>query len=128
MKSDIELNSKNNIEQNNQINEGKDKNIKDNNIINNIDKLENQEEKNKNLTYCFHSNFKSAYYQYLNNNNCSSSNKSKDIETKSKQTKYLIGNNEALNHLIYFTNSLNKTGILPGTTSKTKSEVNNGNG
>ena len=61
-------------------------------------------------------------------NNCSSSNKSKDIETKSKYTKYLVGNNEALNHLIYFTNSLNKSGILQGTTSKTKSDGNNGNG
>ena len=122
------MNDKNNIEQKNQANEEKDKNIKENIKINNIDEIDNKEIKQKNLTYCFGSNFKSAYYQYLNNNNCSSSNKSKDIETKSKQTKYLIGNNEALNHLIYFTNSLNKTGILPGASLKTKSDGNNGNG
>ena len=85
--------------------------------------MDNKEIKPKNLTYCFGSNFKSAYYQYLNNNNCSSSNKSKDIETKSKYTKYLVGNNEALNHLIYFTNCSNKTAIIPGSNSKIKSET-----
>ena len=48
--------------------------------------------------------------------------KSKDKDTKSKQTKYLIANNEVLNHLIYFTNYYNKTGMLQGSTSKTKSD------
>ena len=64
--------------------------------------------------------------QYVTNNNCNTSNKSKDKETKSKQTigyKYLIGNNEALNHLIYFTNCSNKTAIIPGSNSKIKSET-----
>ena len=122
------MNNKNNIEQKNQTNEKKNENMKENNNMINIDELDNKDIKQKNLTYCFGSNFKSAYYQYLNNNNCSSSNKSKDIETKSKYTKYLKGNNEALNHLIYFTNSLNKTGILQGTSLKTKSDGNNGNG
>ena len=105
------------------INEGGDNCI----IINSLNENQN-EEKRKDYSTQIKSCFKSGYYQYVTNNNCNTSNKSKDKETKSKQTKYLIGNNEALNHLIYFTNSLNKTGILPGTSSKTKSEVNNGNG
>jgi hypothetical protein len=123
---------KNNIKENNKENEENNEILKEkdnkNENMNILAVIANQEINQKNLTFCLKSNFKTAYYQYVNNNNCSSSNKSKDKETKSKQTKYLIGNNEALNHLIYFTNASNKSGILPGTSSKTKSDADNGNG
>ena len=125
------MKDKNNIKENNKENEEKNEILKekDNKNENILDEIANQELNQKNLTFCHKSNFKTAYYQYVNNiNNCSSSNKSKDKETKSKQTKYLIGNNEALNHLIYFTNASNKSAILPGSSSKTKSDAYNGNG
>ena len=108
----------NNNNENCKINEGGDNCI----IINSLNENQN-EEKRKDYSTQIKSCFKSGYYQYVTNNNCNTSNKSKDKETKSKQTKYLIGNNEALNHLIYFTNCSNKTAIIPGSNSKIKSET-----
>ena len=107
---------------NNSIKDEKENNLEDNNNNNIIDEKQIKEIEQKDTTIRIKHNYKSGNYQYINNNNCSSSNKSKDKETKSKQTKYLVANNEVLNHLIYFTNSSNKTGLLPGTSSKTKSD------
>ena len=94
----------------------------ENNNNKNIEEKIIQELEQKDTSVHIKNNFKSGNYQYMINNNCSSSNKSKDKDTKSKQTKYLIANNEVLNHLIYFTNYYNKTGMLQGSTSKTKSD------
>ena len=97
----------------------------DNKLENNNNNIEEkiiQELEQKDTSVHIKNNFKSGNYQYMINNNCSSSNKSKDKDTKSKQTKYLIANNEVLNHLIYFTNYYNKTGMLQGSTAKTKSD------
>ena len=111
------MNQKDDISENNQRN-GYEDNLNKNNNINNNDGNINNKINQEDISIKIESNFKSAYYQYLNNNNnCSLSNKSKDKETKSKQTKYLVGNNEILNHLIYFTNSSNKSGVFPGSNS-----------
>ena len=111
------MNHKDDLSENNQ-RDGHEVNLnKDNNINNNEENINNIIN-HEDISIKIKSNFKSAYYQYLNNNNnCTSSNKSKDKETKSKQTKYLVGNNEILNHLIYFTNSSNKSGVFPGSNS-----------
>ena len=121
IKPELLLSQKDNINNKTGIKGESANNIEDDNILNNNDDNLNQE-KRKDFSIHIKSNYKSANYQYFNNNNCSSSNKSKDKDTKSKQTKYLIANNEILNHLIYFTNSSNKTGILSGSSSNAKSE------
>ena len=113
------MNQKDNINIKTSAKERDGNNIEENKIN---EEKSNKDEKVKDFSIHIKANYKSGNYQYFNNNNCSSSNKSKDKETKSKQTKYLIANNEVLNHLIYFTNSSNKTGILPGINSKTKSD------
>ena len=113
------MSQKDNISKKNSIKDEKDNNNEDNNNI--VEEKQIKELEQRDTTVRIKHNYRSGNYQYMNNNNCFSSNKSKDKETKSKQTKYLIANNEVLNHLIYFTNS-NKTGLLPGTTSKTKSD------
>ena len=113
------MSQKDNIIKKDSIKDEKDNNINDNN--NNIDEKQIKELEQKDTTVNIKHSYKSGNYQYININ-CSSSNKSKDKETKSKQTKYLKADNEVLNHLIFFTNTGNKTGIFPGTSSKTKSD------
>ena len=91
------------------------------NINDDMNNNKNQEEKD--FSIHIKSSFISGGYQYMSNNSSNSLNKSKYRDNKDNKNTYMIGKSEALNHLIYFTNSANKNGKKILTTSKAKTDV-----
>ncbi len=88
---------------------------------NNKNQIKNQEEKD--FSIHIKSSFISGGCQYMINNSSNSLNKSKYRDNKDNKNTYMIGKSEALNHLIYFTNSANKNGKKILTTSKAKTDI-----